>query len=140
MAAFPTHTGASPGHPNLRQASRASRVRGERGERIRRGDGREPCRKRRDFAVRLYEARELDRAERSLRFCFDLLKIPEKPRAAKKKAGPSMEEVQAQAAREVEQAVKLTANVENGLEIYRGCAREMSRCRFSVPRRRARRA
>ncbi len=83
----------------------------------------ESCRKRRDFAVRLYEAREIERAERSLHFCFDLLKISEKPKATPKAAGPSMEEVQAEAAREIEEALKLTPNVKNGLEIYRGCAR-----------------
>jgi len=83
----------------------------------------ESCRKRRDFAVRLYEAREIDRAERSLRFCFDLLKIPEKPQEAKKAAGPDMEKISAKAAHEVERALELKPDVKNGLAIYRGCAR-----------------
>jgi cytochrome c553 len=83
----------------------------------------ESCRKRRDFAVNLYEAREIDRAKRSLKFCFDLLKISETAPKPTKKAGPNMEEVRAQAARELEQALKLTSNVKKGLEVYRGCAR-----------------
>jgi len=83
----------------------------------------ESCRKRRDFAVKLYEAREIDRTERSLKFCFDLLKISETPRKAAKKAGPSREETQAQAVREVEKALTLTPNTKKGLEIYRACAR-----------------
>jgi cytochrome c553 len=81
------------------------------------------CRKRRDFAVKLYESREIERAKRSLKFCFDLLKISETPPKAAKKAAPNMAEVRAQAAREVELALDLTPNVEKGLEIYRDCAR-----------------
>jgi cytochrome c553 len=80
------------------------------------------CRSRRDFAVRLYESRLIARAERSLEFCFDALKISENPAVPSKKAGPNMEAVQAKAAREIEQALPLTANIENGLEIYRACA------------------
>ncbi len=83
----------------------------------------ESCRKRRDFAVELYEAREIVRAERSLKFCFDILQISKTRPATTGQAAPSMEEVQAQAAREVEQALKLTPNIEKGLEIYRSCAR-----------------
>jgi cytochrome c553 len=80
------------------------------------------CRGRRDFAIRLYNARMVARAERSLKFCFDALKISKNPVVPTKKAGPSMEEIQAKAAREVERALELTPNVENGLEIYRSCA------------------
>jgi len=83
----------------------------------------ESCRKRRDFAVKLYESREIDRAQRSLKFCFDLLKISETAPKAAKKAAPSTADAQAQAAREVELAMYMTANTEKGLEIYRGCAR-----------------
>lgn len=83
----------------------------------------ESCRKRRDFAVELYEARQITRAERSLKFCFDILQISKTRPATTGQAAPSMEEVQAQAAREVEQALKLTPNIEKGLEIYRSCAR-----------------
>jgi cytochrome c553 len=80
------------------------------------------CRKRRDFAVKLYEAREIDRAEQSLKTCFDLLKISETPTKSNEKAGPSIAEFQAEAAREIEEALDLTPNIEKGLEIYRGCA------------------
>ena len=80
------------------------------------------CRKRRDFAIKLYESRDIERAEQSLKACFDILKISEAPTGATKKAGPSIEEFQAQAAREIEQALDLTPNIEKGLEIYRGCA------------------
>ena len=83
----------------------------------------ESCRNRRDFAVKLYEAREVDRAEESLTFCFNLLKISKTAPAAAEKAGPNVEKTQAQAAREVEQALHLTPNIERGLEIYRDCAR-----------------
>ena len=82
----------------------------------------ESCRKRRDFAIKLYESRDIERAEQSLKACFDILKISEAPTGATKKAGPSIEEFQAQAAREIEQALDLTPNIEKGLEIYRGCA------------------
>jgi len=76
----------------------------------------------RDFAAKLYESREIERAEQSLKICFDLLKISETPTGPTKKAGPSIAEFQAQAAREIEQALDLTPNIEKGLEIYRGCA------------------
>jgi len=80
------------------------------------------CRKRRDFAVKLYETRERDRAEQSLEFCFDLLKISKTPAKSTKKADSSLQKIQAQAAREIEQALDLTPNTEEGLAIYRGCA------------------
>ena len=83
----------------------------------------ESCRKRRDFAAKLYESRELARAERSLKFCFGLLKISETPPKSTKTADMSMADVQARAAREVEQALAMTPNIERGLEIYRECAR-----------------
>ena len=81
------------------------------------------CRKRRNFAVKLYEERQIARAERSLEFCFEILKISPPRPATAAQAALSMNEVQAQAAREVEQALKLTPSIEKGLEIYRGCAR-----------------
>jgi cytochrome c553 len=82
----------------------------------------ESCRNRRNFAVELYDRRQVERAERSLKFCFDLLKISETRRAPIEQAPQSMEEVQAAAAREVEKALALTPNIEKGLEIYRSCA------------------
>jgi cytochrome c553 len=81
------------------------------------------CQKRRDFAIKLYEARELERAERSLKVCFDLLKISETPPKSTEKADASMDDAKAQAAHEVEQALALTPSIERGLEIYRDCAR-----------------
>jgi cytochrome c553 len=79
------------------------------------------CYKRRQYAAQLYEARQIKRAERSLQFCFDALKISETKVAAKKPT-INMAEIQARAAREVEKALGLTPNLENGLEIYRTCA------------------
>jgi len=80
------------------------------------------CLSRRNFAAKLYESGQVERAERSLQFCFDALEISETRRAVTQQAGPSMDEVQAKAARELEQALMLTPNVKNGLEIYRSCA------------------
>jgi cytochrome c553 len=80
------------------------------------------CFKRRNFAVKLYESRQIERAERSLEFCFEALKIPAVAPEAKTQEGPDLDEAQAKAKREVEQALTLTPNVENGLEVYRECA------------------
>jgi cytochrome c553 len=80
------------------------------------------CFKRRNFAVKLYDSRQIERAERSLQFCFDALKISAVAPKAKKQAGPNLDEAQAKSKREVEQALALTPNVENGLEVYRECA------------------
>jgi cytochrome c553 len=82
----------------------------------------ESCRSRRNFAAELYDQRQVARAERSLKFCFDLLDISENPRVPIEQAAPSIEEVQAKAAREVEKALELTPDIENGLETYRSCA------------------
>jgi len=82
------------------------------------------CQNRRNFAAQLYYAGETARAERSLKYCFNLLRVPEEaPVAAAPKAqGPSMEELQARAARELEQALALEPDLKQGLEIYRECA------------------
>jgi cytochrome c553 len=84
----------------------------------------ESCLSRRNSAVKLEAQGQPERARRSLKYCFKLLKISETSATKKspKAEGPSMEELQAQAAREVEQALSLTPNHTNGLEIYRGCA------------------
>jgi cytochrome c553 len=79
------------------------------------------CHQRRQYAVRLFEARQVKRAERSLDFCFQALQISRTPPKAKKR-GPAMEDIQARAAREVEKALALTPDLENGLKIYRDCA------------------
>ncbi len=81
------------------------------------------CRSRRNFAVRLYDSGMLPRAERSLKYCLGALGLSETPvSAAPVQKGPSMEEIQAKAALEVERASTLTPDIANGLEIYRSCA------------------
>jgi cytochrome c553 len=60
-----------------------------------------------------------------LKFCTNLLGISETPIAsptAAKDALLAMKKIQAEAAREVERALALTPNIENGLKIYRECA------------------
>jgi cytochrome c553 len=82
------------------------------------------CRNRRNFAVQLHDAGFAVRAERSLDFCLDVLELHEAAPApaTAKAAPPSMEEVRARAARELEKALALTPNLEHGLQIYRDCA------------------
>jgi cytochrome c553 len=85
----------------------------------------ESCVSRRNAAVRLYETRQFERAERSLRYCAQILNLPDvniSPTVALAEAPPTMDEIQAAAAREVEKALTLTPDVENGLQIYRTCA------------------
>ena len=79
------------------------------------------CRSRRDAALRLHQSGQEARAERGLKYCMQVLRIAAvAPVAAD--ASPSMEEIQARAAREIEQALLLTPDVAHGLEIYRSCA------------------
>lgn len=80
------------------------------------------CQRQRNFAIRLHEQNQVARAERSLRFCFRELGISEQPPVAKPRTDSSMEDVVAKAARDVERALALAPAIENGLEIYRGCA------------------
>lgn len=81
------------------------------------------CLRQRNAAARLYDWGDVARAERSLRYCFEVLHLSEAPAAEHvQQAGSSVEEVQAKAAREVEQALALEPDLEHGLEIYRGCA------------------
>jgi cytochrome c553 len=85
----------------------------------------ESCLSRRNFAAKLYYAGQTARAERSLKYCFNMLGVSEAkstPSDQAKLAARSMEDVQARAARELEKALVLTPNIESGLEIYRGCA------------------
>lgn len=77
---------------------------------------------RRRFAVQLYNTGQEARATRSLRRCFALLDIPEKAPEKKVAAGPSAEELQAKARREIEAALELEPDLTNGLRIYRECA------------------
>ncbi len=81
------------------------------------------CLRQRNFAAQLEASNQLARAERSLRYCFQLLQIDEKTpagRAVDREA--AIAAIQAQAAQEVEEALTLTPDLQRGLEIYRGCA------------------
>jgi cytochrome c553 len=82
------------------------------------------CVHRRNDAVRLYQAGHLERAERRLKYCIQVLKIPEEapPPVVQQAAPPPKEENQARAARELAQALALAPDVANGLKIYRTCA------------------
>jgi len=80
------------------------------------------CFSRRNFAAKLYESRQVERANESLKFCFEALEISETSRATGKTAESSMGEMQAKAAKEIEKALTLTADLAKGLEIYRDCA------------------
>jgi cytochrome c553 len=79
------------------------------------------CLRQRKLAERLYDLGQTARAERSLRFCFGVLRIPETAAAADT-AAPDLARIQAQAAQEIEKALALAPDVERGLEIYRSCA------------------
>lgn len=81
----------------------------------------ESCLKRRNLASRLYDQGHEARAVRSLKFCYQLLKIPEVAPAPKVVA-ITQEDLKARAAAETERALSLTPNVANGLKIYRECA------------------
>jgi cytochrome c553 len=81
------------------------------------------CLGRRNAAVRLYDSGRSARAERSLRYCFQVLHLSETPSGLREeRAAASIAEVQAKAARELEQALALAPDLAHGLEIYRGCA------------------
>ena len=79
------------------------------------------CRSRRNFAVRLFDSGMQPRAERSLQYCINALGLSATPVVAKVEEGPSMDEIQAKAALEVERASTLAPDIANGLEIYRSC-------------------
>ena len=83
----------------------------------------ESCLERRGYALGLFNDGQEPRALRSLTYCFDALGIPwEAPRPVRPDTSISMEEIQERAAGELEQALALTPNIENGLKIYRECA------------------
>jgi cytochrome c553 len=84
----------------------------------------ESCRDRRKFATELYYAGLNARAERRLKYCLNLLGISETPPAKPDQVSvaETMKQLQEQAAREIEKALVLEPNIENGLEIYRDCA------------------
>lgn len=82
---------------------------------------RQACMDRRYFAIRLYERGQQARAERSLRYCFDLLKLPETAPAAKVSA-PTEDQLRVEATREIEAASSMKPDVARGLHLYRECA------------------
>jgi cytochrome c553 len=83
----------------------------------------ESCLSRRNSAARLHAWGEVERAERSLKYCFQVLHISEAPALPlQERQAASIAEIRAQAAQELEQALALTPDVAAGLEIYRGCA------------------
>ena len=84
----------------------------------------ESCLHRRNDAVRLYRAGHVERAERRLRYCTQVLHTADLPAppVVRAEEPPSMQEIQARAAREVEQALTLTPDTDKGLKIYRSCA------------------
>ena len=87
------------------------------------GQALESCSHRRDTAVRLYDRGYSARAERGLRYCIQVLKIPEvAPAVLPESAPPSVEEIQVRAARELELALGLTPDLDRGLTLYRECA------------------
>lgn len=84
------------------------------------------CNKRRVVAYRLHNSGHSARAVRSLKYCFTLLELSEEdpapPIDREKLAAQAIAAVQAGAAAELEEALPLSPNIENGLEIYRSCA------------------
>jgi cytochrome c553 len=84
------------------------------------------CQNRRVFAINLYHSGNDARAVRSLKFCTTLLKIADTKPTVKvdreKQLAESIARVQAQAALELQQALTLEPDLENGLQIYRSCA------------------
>ena len=87
---------------------------------------RHSCLHRRGYAAQLYYAGHEARAERSLKYCYNLLQIPEKaPKPTKTKEeilAARIAAVQRRAAREYDKAISLAPNLDNGLRIYRECA------------------
>ncbi len=81
----------------------------------------ESCLKQRNNAVELHRMGMATQAQRSLHYCFDSLRIPRTAAVAKVSAS-NENELRAKANREYEQALALTPDVANGLDIYRECA------------------
>jgi len=79
------------------------------------------CLNQRNSAVKLQRMGMEVQARRSLKYCFESLRIP-KNWGATKVSAVSMEELHAKSNREYEKALALTPDVANGLAIYRECA------------------
>ncbi|MCP5043188.1 MAG: c-type cytochrome [bacterium] len=80
------------------------------------------CLQRRKFALALWGTGQAARAQRSLNRCFQLLEIPRHKPKPKVVAVPTAEELASKARRELERALSLEPNPDNGLAIYRECA------------------
>jgi cytochrome c553 len=81
------------------------------------------CLRQRNFAARLYDSNHIARAHRSLDFCFQVLHISAEPPVARPvDASKDMAGIQAMAAKELETALSLKPDLDNGLAIYRSCA------------------
>ncbi len=79
------------------------------------------CKRQRDFATSLYRSNMTTEAERYLRFCFELLGIPEEA-PVDKVSVVAQEELLARASAQYDKAMALQPNVANGLKIYAECA------------------
>ena len=90
------------------------------------GHALDTCSKRRRVAAQLYHRGHNVRAERSLKYCVKLLKLPDekpKPKSDRsKQRAEARADMRAKAVRELDRALTLTPDIENGFEIYRGCA------------------
>ena len=80
------------------------------------------CVRQRDFAVRLYNIQQYTRANRSLAYCMQLLKISE-TRPVVEAEKPDLTATRKRAASEREAALALEPDLDNGLEVFRECAR-----------------
>ena len=80
----------------------------------------ESCLKSRNFAVKLNQMGYPDKAQRALQYCFDSLQL--KREYVIKVVGPTSAELIAKADKEVQKALSLEPNLENGLALYRECA------------------
>jgi len=86
------------------------------------GQAIQSCVRRRASAIKLYGHGFTVRAERHLKTCFILLKIPEAAATAARVTAPTREELLAKARAQIEEALSLTPNVARGLGVYRECA------------------
>lgn len=89
------------------------------------------CQDRRARAAQLFDVGQETRAVRSLKYCFALLGIPEEgeekePASSdideQKRKDAAEAKIRKRSAQEFEDALSLTPDMENGLEVYRGCA------------------
>ncbi len=80
----------------------------------------ESCLRQRNHAMRLYRVNEMARAMRSLDYCVQVLHLGDE--RLHDAGQPSIAEIQARAARELERALTLAPDLERGLEVFRGCA------------------